>query len=505
MVDTLHPAPSVIATWPKPNYVNPDTRGPGLVYICIVFGAIGIITVTARLYSRLFITKAPGLDDLLVVIALGFLTALLVLVIIGNKDFYSGRHVWDIPPNSFVGGRINIWASLWCYVIGITLIKISVLLFYRRLSVKFSRAFLIATWVGIVYNILYFVSFGLTLLLLCRPLHAYWDSFSPAWAASHDFHCASENAALPASSAFSVAGDFYSTLLPLILVYYLELPRRQKIALYALFALGFMAVAAGVVRTVLMYKLLNVDYDFTWELWLTWVWAVVELYLALFAASAPSLKPFFQHFFVDSLNSFARSSRRRRDYGQTSGPGHYDPTPAKGYTSAQGMYVTEDAAAAAANNRQSQPPDVERGRLPWTHRDERSVSQQSWFRGNTPTGTGGRDRDGTRHLELRPTEDGKKMIPMRVYSRGGGGGGGSQYSGVSGATADPFADAGADADADRDERDRDRDRDRSNSTVTATTPSSRHDWPLPALASEPHHQPREFLANPRLSMYDGNL
>jgi hypothetical protein len=488
----------VIATWPKPNYDDPDTRGPGLVYLCIIFGAIGIITGTARLYSRLFITKAPGLDDLLVAIALGFLTALTILVIVGNKDFYSGRHVWDIPPTSFVGGRINIWASLWCYVIGITLIKISVLLFYRRLSVKFSRAFLIATWIGIVYNILYFLSFGLTLLLLCRPLHAYWDSFSPVWAASHRFHCASENAALPASSAFSVAGDFYSTLLPLILVYYLELPRRQKFALYALFALGFMAVAAGVVRTVLMYKLLNVDYDFTWELWLTWVWAVVELYLALFAASAPSLKPFFQHFFVDSINSFARSSRRRREeYGQTSGPGgqeHHHS--AKGGTSAQGMYFTDEATGVATKNRQSLPPDVERGRLPWTHRDERSVSQQSWFRrGDTPTGTG---REGTtRHLELRPTEDGKKMIPMRVYSRSdAGGGGGSEYSGVSGVTTNPFADA--DAASDREGR---RDRDRSDSTAP------RLDWPLPALASEQEHQPREFLANPnpRLSMYDRNI
>ncbi|OCT49943.1 integral membrane protein [Cladophialophora carrionii] len=504
MVDTLH----LIATWPKPNYVDPDTRGPGLIYVCIVFGAIGIITGLARLYSRLFITKAPGLDDLLVMVALGFLTALTVLVIIGNKDFYSGRHVWDIPPSSFVGGRINIWASLWCYVIGITLIKISVLLFYRRLSVKFSKAFLIATWIGIIYNILYFVSFGLTLLLLCRPLHAYWDSFNPVWAATHHFHCASENAALPASSAFSVAGDFYSTLLPLILVYYLELPRRQKFALYALFALGFMAVAAGVVRTVLMYQLLNVEYDFTWELWLTWVWAVVELYLALFAASAPSLKPFFQHFFVDSISSFARSSRRRRDYGQTSGPGH--ELPAKDVE--QGMYGTEGQHQHQHKQHPSRPrPDVDRGtnRLTWITRDERSVSQQSWFRGDTST-TGG---DGTRHLELRPTEDGKKMIPMRVYGRDGRGGvAESEYSssGASGATANPFSDTDTDTNTVREaldrDRDRDRDRERSDSNLTMTAlPQSRHDWPLPGLGSEPQHQPREFLANPRLSMYDRNI
>ncbi|OAG43867.1 hypothetical protein AYO21_01719 [Fonsecaea monophora] len=509
MVDTLHPSPEVIATWPKPNYVNPDTRGPGLVYMCIIFAAIGIITCTARVYSRLFITKAPGLDDLLVVIALGFLTALAVLVIIGNKKYYSGRHIWDIPPDSFVGGRANIWASLWCYVIGITLIKISVLLFYRRLSVKFSRAFLIATWIGIIYNVLYFLSFGLTLLLLCSPLHSYWDSFNPVWAATHHFHCGSEGAALPASSAFSVAGDFYSTLLPLILVYYLELPRRQKIALYALFALGFMAVAAGLVRTVLMYNLLNVDYDFTWELWLTWIWAILELYLALFAASAPSLKPFFRHFFVESLSSLARGSRRRGEYGHDNSHGTgVDPMSGKdlGGVGGKGLgtFTSETTKGDASVTFTT---DLEGGRGPWEgERNERAGSRQSWFLAD-----GESDDNGTKHFELRASQDGKKMIPMRVYKRSDY----PTYDIPERSSEDPFADAG-----ERTQPFHQQYQPHPASAEEATTAlPQRPDWPLPIMmppptpstppqttttmmmmmGTEQQHEPREFLANPRLS------
>lgn len=278
-----------------------------------------IVIVMARTYSRLFMTKAFGIDDLLIVFALVFIIASAVLVIIGNKIYYSGRHVWDIPPDSYVGSRINAWASLWCYMIGITLIKISVLLFYRRLSTKFGKTFLIATWIGIIYNIFFFISFGLTLLLICRPLHSYWESFNADWAATHHFHCGAENVALPASAALSVVGDIYSTLLPLILVYHLHLPRRQMIALYTLFAFGFMAVAAGLIRTVLMYNLLNVNYDFTPELWDAWICAVLELYLALFAASAPSLKPLFQRFFIDSVHSVTKGSIRLPDYGDAKG------------------------------------------------------------------------------------------------------------------------------------------------------------------------------------------
>ena len=62
--------PSVIATWPHPNYVDPVTEGPALMVVGIVLGSITMLLVAARIYSRLFITRAPGIDDLLIVISL---------------------------------------------------------------------------------------------------------------------------------------------------------------------------------------------------------------------------------------------------------------------------------------------------------------------------------------------------------------------------------------------------------------------------------------------------
>ncbi|KAK5065307.1 hypothetical protein LTR84_001145 [Exophiala bonariae] len=299
--------PEVIASWPTPNFVNPDDRGPALVYVCIIFTVIGVLLVAARIYSRLFITRAPGVDDLLVICGLVPAIALSVLVIIGNKIYFSGRHVWDIPISKFPGHRLNVWISMWCYVIASTFVKISVLLFYRRLSVKFSKIFLIATWVGIVYNLVYMAGFGMALLLICDPVYAYWQSFDRLWASSHKFRCRTEGTSLPVSGGLSVLGDLYSTLLPVFLVYYLDLPRRQKFALYGLFALGFLSVAAGTVRTVLLYKMLNTDFDFTRILWETWIWGVVELYVAIWAASAPALKPFFKKYFVESIGSIAKN------------------------------------------------------------------------------------------------------------------------------------------------------------------------------------------------------
>jgi hypothetical protein len=62
--------PSVYLSWPKPNYVDPVTEGPALVLVGIILSSIAILLVAARIYSRIFITRALGIDDLLILISL---------------------------------------------------------------------------------------------------------------------------------------------------------------------------------------------------------------------------------------------------------------------------------------------------------------------------------------------------------------------------------------------------------------------------------------------------
>lgn len=381
----LAASPEIIASWPTPNYVNPETRGPALIYVCIIFSGIGAILCAARVYSRLFITRAPGVDDILIVFGLVGSIALSVMVIIGNKTYFSGRHVWDIPVSKFAGHRLNVWIAMWFFITASSFVKISVLLFYRRLSVKFSKVFLIATWVGIVYNIVYMLGFFMTLLLICDPVYAYWQSFDPVWATTHEFRCNTEGLSLPASAGLSVLGDLYSTLLPVFLIYHLDVPRRQKLALYALFALGFLAVAAGIVRTVLLYRLLNSEFDFTWILWETWIWGVVELYVAIWAACAPALKPFFHKYFVGSIEGITKNKGDAVWYPSHGG--------------LRGKALSEDS----SNLHDS----VVMGNIGIAHSGTDEELRQRGFLKDI-------GNQETRNFQMRKSADGK-MIPMQVY------------------------------------------------------------------------------------------
>jgi hypothetical protein len=65
----IHPPLSVILTW-KPNYVDPETRGPLVKILDVVLLSLCYVAVALRVYARAVHSKSYGWDDTLIVIAL---------------------------------------------------------------------------------------------------------------------------------------------------------------------------------------------------------------------------------------------------------------------------------------------------------------------------------------------------------------------------------------------------------------------------------------------------
>jgi hypothetical protein len=64
------PPLDIIEKWPPPNYTHPVTRGPTVVIVSIICACLALSAVGMRFYTRLRILKNPGMDDLLVALAL---------------------------------------------------------------------------------------------------------------------------------------------------------------------------------------------------------------------------------------------------------------------------------------------------------------------------------------------------------------------------------------------------------------------------------------------------
>lgn len=76
------------------------------------------------------------------------------------------------------------------------------------------------------------------------------------------------------------------------------------------------AVVAGIIRTILLNVVINRTWDPLWELDTMWIWTMIELNVAIAAASAPALKSFFQHCLIRPTASLYK--RVRSPSGTTS-------------------------------------------------------------------------------------------------------------------------------------------------------------------------------------------
>lgn len=154
------------------------------------------------------------------------------------------------------------WSAEIIFLVATGCIKVSVLLFYRRLvEGTYSKIWKYATIAAIAFTVAYVLAFVFVLIFNCSPTDAYWKSYNPLY--DKEYTCLDTTIANPLSGVLSVLSDAYSVLLPCLMLRHFDAPRRQKVALNIVFSLSLVVVAAGSVRTYYLNKLGH-EYDVTW-------------------------------------------------------------------------------------------------------------------------------------------------------------------------------------------------------------------------------------------------
>ena len=99
------------------------------------------------------------------------------------------------------------------------------------------------------------------LLATCNPVKANWKVFDPTF--EEDWTCADTRQSSFAAGVLAVMSDCYALVLPWAMIWPLEMPKRQKIALNMVFSFGVIVVVAAGLRTKHAVAL-GSDYDSTW-------------------------------------------------------------------------------------------------------------------------------------------------------------------------------------------------------------------------------------------------
>ncbi|KAL4928668.1 uncharacterized protein BDV17DRAFT_291300 [Aspergillus undulatus] len=284
------PPIDVLLTWPTPNYHDPVHRGNAVLIASIIFMIISTIITALRVWTRLRITCTAGLDDILIVLALGFTIGMAVIVCIATEQWGWTRHIWDVPLEWIpMVSKLNLTFQI-LFSLACSLTKISLLWFCKRLLIVGKKGiysvYNIAMLVGIAVVVISSALFILFSIFQCRPIHAYWD-LEP----QYPHTCLNDGAIVFSASTINIFTDVLTTILPMPLIWKLKMPTRQRLAVMAIFGLGIVVDVAGAIRTVYVWKSMIASYDTTWEGWPILLAATVEINLGLICASAPALRP----------------------------------------------------------------------------------------------------------------------------------------------------------------------------------------------------------------------
>jgi hypothetical protein len=162
------PPPSVIASWPHPNFINPETRGNANIILNIVLYALLLFFIALRIFTRTHLRSSFGADDVFMLLALIPASAFFVISILADVKFLWVRHVYDIPVSHVTTGLKMVLATEVVFAAACTLTKLSMLMLVRRMLSSARLFWRRITWLAIIVCAIQGSVFCLTVIFQCR-------------------------------------------------------------------------------------------------------------------------------------------------------------------------------------------------------------------------------------------------------------------------------------------------------------------------------------------------
>lgn len=215
----------------------------------------------------------------------------------------SGKHFTDIDFTQFVAiGRTGWWSILF-YALTLAMTKLSICLIYLTIfTFEWSRR---ACWLLIAIVTISSLFTVISIFTACIPLQAFWDFRVKArYCHKVDVYWA--------NTGMHLGTDYLIFALPIPVLYRLNLPRRQKMALFAVFALGFLVCAISVFRLIdLIQTTAKPDIDFSYNAATLNYWTNIEVNGAIVCACVTTLRPLVARIFPQLLGSLNSGAPRR--------------------------------------------------------------------------------------------------------------------------------------------------------------------------------------------------
>ncbi|KAL6875001.1 hypothetical protein J3F83DRAFT_535429 [Trichoderma novae-zelandiae] len=304
LVPAALPPPGVI-----PNFVNPTSLAPAIIAVSVVMLTVSTVFLAARV-----LTNFPKYNKADYFAFIGFALNAAYTGVLLSVTAYS-RHQWDVPACWYTASYMKI-----LFVQGVLLgpviffLKTAIWLLYLQLF-SAHRTIRIIVYAGIVVTALtYWTSVPLELAYGCpRPGETWTDLLTNG----HPGHIIYYG---PVQGSLAVIIDVWIFVLPLPVLWKLNMSRRRRIALCAVFFTAFFGVVASVIALRARVKLFG-SKDLTWLESQLFICIIVENNIALIVCCVPAFKNMCKKYIAPSrvwktLTSTIHRRRGSRDSGQ---------------------------------------------------------------------------------------------------------------------------------------------------------------------------------------------
>ncbi|KAH6667783.1 hypothetical protein B0J14DRAFT_489146 [Halenospora varia] len=299
------------STGPAGSGLADVNKGPDILGAIATTTVLAFTIVIMRLYVRIVMIRAMGVDDYIIIAAL-ICSLVSFGVNIPDVALGAGRHAAYIIPSSNIpkGLKLNFVTQPFLLA-GTTLVKVSIGFFLLRIAPNkwYRRALLSVNTFLLVITTFFIV----TLFVQCRPLTAVWDftlrPTAKCWDAGLLQRLSYTN------TSINIVTDFGFAALPIPMLWNVQINKRTKTALLALMALGVFAAIAGIMKltTISSYGRSG---DFLFDSAGLTIWTTTELNVGIIAGSIPCLKPLFK-FMLDKSGYASKSKSKPKPNTRT--------------------------------------------------------------------------------------------------------------------------------------------------------------------------------------------
>ncbi|KAI0402418.1 hypothetical protein F4802DRAFT_368299 [Xylaria palmicola] len=299
-----------------PKFSNPPNQNALAIAVVTICTSIASILFLTRVYSRIFCSLRPKLEDYLCLTSFLAYIACVYSISLMIRDVGFFIHQWDLHTRDVVVFIYNVYTFLTAYAVMMFFAKTAILLEWIRIFVadRQRNAFFYAACVLIGLNMGMYAAGAIATGLACIPREKLWHPWIEG-------KCI-DRFVLDSFTAFvNLAIDLGILLLPQKVIWKLQMSRKRKIGLSILFSVGIIACASAAGRA---YYTVTLDFggDVTYEASPAFLFGHAEMTTVLMVFCIPSVPKAFEGsrliaFWTASLRSWTGISSASKDTGRS--------------------------------------------------------------------------------------------------------------------------------------------------------------------------------------------